>query len=105
MKVAVTHKNGQIFRQFGYTRQFKVYTVENNKIVDTMVVDVNGRGHSVLISVLESLGVDVLVCGRIDGRVQVALSEVGISIYGGISGSCDAIVEALIASNLHRKQD
>ena len=41
MKVAVTHKDGQIFRQFGYTRQFKVYTVENNKIVDTIVIDVN----------------------------------------------------------------
>ena len=42
MKLAVTYENGQIFQHFGHTEQFKVYDIEDNKIVNTQVVDTNG---------------------------------------------------------------
>ena len=35
MKIAVTHKKGQIFQHFGHIEQFKVYTVEDGKIIDS----------------------------------------------------------------------
>ncbi|MBR6795509.1 MAG: DNA-binding protein, partial [Clostridia bacterium] len=31
---------------------------------------------------------------------QMALAEAGIKLYGGVSGSCDAAVEAFLANNL-----
>ena len=39
MRIAVTYENGQIFQHFGHTEQFKVYDLEDNKIVNT------GCGH------------------------------------------------------------
>ena len=33
MKIAVTYENGEIFQHFGHTAQFKVYNVEDGKIV------------------------------------------------------------------------
>ena len=39
MKIAVTYENGQIFQHFGHTEQFKLYTVEDGKIVSTEIVD------------------------------------------------------------------
>ena len=100
MKIAVTYENGQIFQHFGHTEQFKVYTVENGKITDTTVVDTNGQGHGALAGLLKTLGADVLICGGIGGGAQMALAEAGIKLYGGVSGSCDAAVEAFLAHNL-----
>lgn len=33
MKIAVTYENGQIFQHFGHTAQFKLYEVEDGKVV------------------------------------------------------------------------
>ena len=33
MKLAVTYENGQVFQHFGHCRQFKLYTVEDGRII------------------------------------------------------------------------
>ena len=100
MKIAVTYENGRIFQHFGHTKQFKVYEVEGNKIISSKVIDTNGQGHSALAGLLKIIGVDVLICGGIGGGAQIALAEEGIKLYGGVSNSCDAAVEALLANIL-----
>ena len=100
MKIAVTHENGQIFQHFGHTEQFKVYTVENGKVTDTTVVDTNGQGHGALAGLLKTIGTDAIICGGIGGGAQMALAEAGIKLFGGVSGSCDEAVEALLAGEL-----
>ena len=100
MKIAVTYENGQIFQHFGPTEQFKIYTVENGKIVSSEVVDTNGSGHGALAGFLSEQNITVLICGGIGGGAQMALAEAGIKLYGGVSGSCDAAVEAFLANNL-----
>lgn len=100
MKIAVTHENGQIFQHFGHTRQFKVYQVENGSIVDTALVDTDGQGHGALGGILQNLNVDVLICGGIGGGAQNVLSQAGIKLYGGVNGSCDEAVRALLCDTL-----
>ena len=46
-----------------------------------------------------TLGADALICGGIGGA-QIALAEAGIKFYGGVSGSCNEAVNALIEGNL-----
>ena len=48
MKIAVTYENGEIFQHFGRTEQFKLYDVEDNKVVSSEVVGTNGSGHGAL---------------------------------------------------------
>ena len=100
MKIAVTYENGQIFQHFGHTEQFKVYDVEDGKIVSKTIVDTEGQGHGALAGLLKTLGADVLICGGIGSGARMALAEAGIKLYGGVSGSCDAAVEAHLANNL-----
>ena len=100
MKIAVTYENGQIFQHFGHTEQFKIYTAEDGKIINSEVVDTNGSGHGALAGLLSALGVDALICGGIGGGAQMALAEAGIKLYGGVSGSCDAAVEASLCGTL-----
>lgn len=105
MRIAVTYENGNIFQHFGHTEQFKVYDVENGKIVKTDVIDTNGSGHGALAGVLSALKADALICGGIGGGAQAALAENGIKLYGGVSGSADEAVNALIAGNLSFNPD
>ena len=41
MKIAVTYDNGEIFQHFGKTESFKVYEVEDNKVVSSEVIGSN----------------------------------------------------------------
>lgn len=100
MRIAVTYEDGNIFQHFGHSEQFKLYDVEEGKIVNTQVVDTNGQGHGALAGFLTGAKVDVLICGGIGGGAQNALAQAGIQLYGGVAGSCDAAVDALLANNL-----
>ena len=105
MRIAVTYENGQIFQHFGHTEQFKIYDVAEGQIVREAVVDTNGSGHGALAGFLMQLGVDALICGGIGGGAQMALAEVGIRLFGGVSGDADAAVNALIAGTLGYNPD
>ena len=100
MRIAVTYENGQIFQHFGHTAQFKIYEVEDGKVVKAEVVDTNGSGHGALAGILSAAEIDVLICGGIGGGAQMALAAAGIKLYGGVSGDADQAVEELLAGNL-----
>ena len=96
MRIAVTYDNGNVFQHFGRTEQFKIYDVEDGKVVSSQVVGSNGAGHGALAGVLAKGGVDVLICGGIGGGAINALASTGIAIYAGAQGDCDAAVQALL---------
>lgn len=101
MRIAVTYENGNIFQHFGHTAQFKVYEVQDGKILSGEVVDTMGRGHSALAGVLRDLNADILICGGIGGGAQNALASVGIRHFGGCQGDADANVEAYLNGALN----
>ena len=100
MRIAVTYDNGDIFQHFGHTSQFKVYDVQEGKILTAQVIDTNGSGHGALAGVLTALNADVLICGGIGGGAQMALAAAGIQLFGGVSGNADAAVEAFVSGKL-----
>ncbi len=100
MRVAVTYDNGNVFGHFGRTEQFKVYDIEDGKVVNSQILGTNGEGCGALAGILNIAIVDALICGGIGGGAQRALQEAGIKLYAGASGSTDAAVEALIAGTL-----
>lgn len=100
MKVAVTYEDGMVFQHFGHTQQFKVYDIEDGKIVSEQVIGTNGQGHGALAGFLFSGQVDTLICGGIGGGAQAALAEAGIRLFGGVSGSADEAVQALLSGKL-----
>ncbi len=105
MKIAVTYENGEIFGHFGHTEQFKVYEIEEGKIVSSEVLDTNGSGHGALAGFLKNLGVDVLICGGIGMGAQMALREAGIKLFGGACGNADKAVEAFLVNALKYDPD
>lgn len=105
MRIAVTYENGEIFQHFGHTEQFKVYDIENGKIVSSQVVGSDGFGHGALAGFLKDNGVEVLICGGIGGGAQTALAETGVKLYGGVSGNADAAVQDFLDGKLDYNPD
>lgn len=105
MRIAVTYENGMIFQHFGHTEKFKLYDVEDGKIVNTQIVDTNGQGHGALSVFLTNSKADMLICGGIGGGAQTALSEAGIKLFGGVSGSADEAVKAYLNGSLNFNPD
>lgn len=100
MRIAVTYEDGRVFQHFGHTESFKIYDVEDNKVVNTQIVNTNGSGHGALASFLSQLDVDVLICGGIGGGAQMALAQAGIRLCGGITGDADSAAAAYLAGTL-----
>ena len=80
MKIAVTYDNGNVFQHFGKTENFKVYEVEDDKVVSSEVIGSNGTGHGALAGLLAEQGINVLICGGIGEGAQTALTEAGIEM-------------------------
>ena len=100
MKIAVTYENGQVFQHFGKTENFKVYDVEDKKIVSSQVISANGSGHGALAGLLADQSVEVLICGGLGEGAKQALSNAGIEVISGASGDTDAAVEAYLEGQL-----
>lgn len=96
MKIAVTYENGNVFQHFGHTQAFKIYETDGKQILRSEVVSTDGQGHGALSTFLAERDVEVLLCGGIGGGAQMALKEVGIQLYGGVSGNADDQVQAFL---------
>lgn len=95
MKIAVTYEKGQVFQHFGHTEEFKMYQVEDGKVLTSQVISAVGSGHGALAGFLKEHNVEALICGGIGAGARTALDEIGITLYPGVSGSADESVEAL----------
>ena len=100
MKIAVTYENGQIFQHFGHTSEFKIYDIEDGKVVSSEILGSGDFGHEGLTVLLRNHGVELLICGGIGPGAQNALAEQGIKLMGGCSGDADEAVEHYIKGEL-----
>ena len=58
MRVATTYDNGNIFMHFGRSEQFKIYDIQDGKVLNEQVVGTGGTGHGALAGLLANGGVD-----------------------------------------------
>lgn len=105
MTIAVTYEDGQVFQHFGHSEFFKIYQVEDGKIIKSEVQDTNGQGHGALAGFLKEYQVNVLICGGIGGGARAALEAAGIELFPGVTGSADDAVKALIEGRLSYDPD
>ncbi len=100
MMIAVTYEDGQVFQHFGKTERFKLYDVQDGKIVRTSMLDANGNGHSALAGLLRQNRVETLICGGIGAGAKQLLTESGIQFYAGVAGDADRAVTELLNGKL-----
>lgn len=100
MKIAAAYENGQVCQNFEQTQQFKLYTIENDRIVKMELVDVQEPRAAFL----KEQGVGLLVCGKLDMAAQMELMQAGIAPFPGAYGDADMQVGALFVGMLESEK-
>ncbi|MBR4743807.1 MAG: FKBP-type peptidyl-prolyl cis-trans isomerase [Oscillospiraceae bacterium] len=100
MKIAVTYDYGEVFQHFGHTEQFKLYEIDDGKLISSEIVGTDGAGHEAVAGFLAEKGVDVVICGGIGEGAAAALAEAGIGLCAGASGNADEAVAAFLLGTL-----
>lgn len=91
MKIAATYdkETGNIFQHFGKTQNFKIYEIEDGKILSSEIIDNGGFGHHDLVGYLKNLGVETLILGNRGQGAIDALRNGGLPEIPGVTGNAD----------------
>jgi len=103
-RIAVPYSDGQVFQHFGKATQFKIYTIDDEKIVSSEFADSEGKGHEDLALWLVFQGVNAVLCGNIGPGALGARAGSGLVALAGVSGDADEAVRKLIAGTLETVQ-
>lgn len=98
--IAIPFENDNVFQHFGKATKFKIYTIENDRVVDSSIAETEGGGHEAVGLCLVMRGVNAVICGRIGPGSLGALAAAGIAALAGIEGNADEAIEKFIAGEL-----
>ena len=103
-RIAVPYSEGQVFQHFGKATQFKIYTIDDEKVISSEVVQTENKSHEDLALWFVFQGVNAVLCGNIGAGMLGALAGCGIVALAGVSGDADEAVRKLIAGTLETTQ-
>lgn len=100
MRIAIPVKNENIYQHFGMASTFKVYDIEEKRVVNTFFIESAGTCHGAKVGPLVDNQVDCVICGGIGEGAVGQLSGAGIFLIAGVSGDADEAVEAALSHSL-----
>ena len=98
MKIAVPTREGVVDNHFGHCDHYTIFTVEGETVVESMSLpSPQGCGcKSNIASVLEQMGVTVMLAGNMGEGAKNKLSQHNIRVIRGCAGKVSAVVEAFL---------
>ena len=100
MTLAVCYNNGLVFQHYGKTRLFKLYNIEDGKIISTSFLDAGDYSHESLATLLKNNNVSKLICGNLGDHAVKTLSDANIEILNGNEGSVEDRVKDFLDGKL-----
>ncbi len=100
MRIAVTYDDTEVYQHFGDTSYFKIYDVQDGKVVKSELVPTGDVSHAALVGFLAERGVDTLICGGLGEKAFRLLIGAGIKVYGGAKCDTDIAVQNLLDGKL-----
>ena len=98
--VAIPHDGGRVFPHFGQAKEFKIYTIESGRVMDSEVVATTDVQNGELALWLLQRGVTRVICGGIGPGSLGELAVPGIAALAGVEGSADVAIEDWLAGRL-----
>lgn len=92
MRIAVTTEGNQVFQHFGHCKEFTIFEIEDQKVVQKSTLDTSASGHGALADLMKENKVDVLICGGIGGGARRALKANRVEIVPGVTGEIEEVV-------------
>jgi predicted Fe-Mo cluster-binding NifX family protein len=92
MKVAITIWGNRISPVFDSARTLLIAEVEGDEIVNRRIERMDGTLFSRVLELLESLEVDVLICGALSAGTAALIEAVRIEVIPFIAGDAEEIL-------------
>ena len=102
MVVAITYdkETGNVGEHFGHADYFKLYEIEDGRIMDSAVVQPFGQGHEAVVGTMLDYSVALVICRGIGDGAMEGLAQVGISVCPNVTGKADDALEAFMNGQL-----
>ena len=97
--IAIASENNQV-AAYGGTPEFTIFKVEGTRQREREVVPMKRLFGVDLAKLLVKMEIDLVICKAIDSASKRALSEAGIHLVAGASGSVDAVYKGYLAGEL-----
>ena len=100
MKIAVACEGEIVTEHFGHCQNFKIYDIENNKIIKVESIPNPGHKPGFLPEFLSQKGVNVIISGGMGGGAVDIFNEKKIEVITGAHGNASDAVKAYIEGKL-----
>lgn len=100
MKIVVASNRGTVSPHFGHSEGFEIYDVEGTAFGPSRFVVSPGHGKGSLPGLLLKEGAEVLLAGGLGEGAMAKLSEGGITVITGVTGSSEEAVRRYLSGDL-----
>ncbi len=100
MKIAVASEGKMVTEHFGHCEGFLIFETENDKIMQSEMVENPGHRPGFLPNFLNDLGINAIISGGMGGGAIDIFNEKNIEVIVGASGDAQAAVEAYLKGEL-----
>lgn len=100
MKVAVAHAGESVAPCFGFSGTITIFTIERRRVVDETDFWLQSRDELDRVRLLRDQGVQTLICGGIQERIEDILVAHDIEVISWVTGSTDELLQAFIRGQL-----
>ena len=100
MKVGIPVWQSRVSPVFDCAERLLVVTVEHNAEASRIVESIAGPFISQKVGIINSLGINVLICGAISRPFALLIASSGVSIIPWISGQVDEVIRAFLEGEL-----
>jgi len=99
LKIAVTIWGNRISPVFDASGNLLVAEIENSVVVNKTFKTINPDTPETLVSLLNSLGVTVLICGAISQKASDTIVQSRIELISFVTGNTNRILEVFALTN------
>jgi predicted Fe-Mo cluster-binding NifX family protein len=99
MKIAVPTRENFVDEHFGHCEVYTIFTVDANRQIEKTEFLPSPQGcgcKSNIASILQKMGVRVMLAGNMGGGALNALNSHGIEVFRGCSGDVRILVESYL---------
>jgi len=100
MRVAISTDGNYVAAHFGRCPSYTIVGIEDNKVVDTQVVDNPGHTPGAIPQFLHQKGVEAIVAGGMGTRAINFFREFEIQTIMGIGGAIDDVIKKILDGTL-----
>jgi len=98
MRIAVASDGLEIAPCFSQCLNFNYYTTKSYEIVESQNIPAQGLSGAEYAKLMDSIGVDTLICGSIPSAAREAFEKHGIGIVAGAQGNALKATEYYVAN-------